>query len=228
MHEDSATVGCRGVRFARALPEDALVPEAVNEEAGDSAWMKEHIDTWTGDALDPRLVSEARHEELSYLKEIEVYEQCTLQDCWEKTGKAPISNKWVEITKGTSDCPDIRCRLVARDFRGEGEGHRDDLFAAMPPWEAKCFLFMIAVSTDPVRAMLIDVKSPSQWECRHRHIRMYRTSRRRPGKRDVWSLSWSVVWDAAGGESSGGRLHGEASMSRLCPRNCSADRVLPF
>ena len=30
----------------------------------------------------------------------------------------------------------IRCRLVARDFKGS-EKDREDLFAATPPWELK-------------------------------------------------------------------------------------------
>ena len=30
---------------------------------------------------------------------------------------------------------EVRCRLVARDFKG-GDKDRDDLFAATPPWEA--------------------------------------------------------------------------------------------
>jgi hypothetical protein len=68
----------------------------------------------------------------------------------------------VDVNKGSKESPDIRCRLVARDFRVKGEGHRDDLFAAMPPLEAKRFLFLMAASTwgapDPVKVMLIDVK----------------------------------------------------------------------
>ena len=55
---------------------------------------------------------------------------------------------------------------MARDFRVKGEGHRDDLFAAMPPLEAKKFLFKMAAATwkgrsegkEPDKIMLIDVK----------------------------------------------------------------------
>ena len=38
-------------------------------------------------------------------------------------------------------CEFVRCRLVARDFKPRREGPRDDLFAAMPPLEAKKALF---------------------------------------------------------------------------------------
>ena len=59
--------------------------------------------------------------------------------------------------------------MVARDFRVKGEGHRDDLFAAMPPLEAKKLLFKMAAATwkgrsegkEPDKIMLIDVKKGS-------------------------------------------------------------------
>lgn len=35
----------------------------------------------------------------------------------------------------------VRCRLVGRDFKVKHEVERDDLFAAMPPLEAKKTLF---------------------------------------------------------------------------------------
>ena len=43
------------------------------------------------------------------------------------------SVRWVDVWK---EAPrEVRCRLVARDFKG-GDKDRDDLFAATPPWEA--------------------------------------------------------------------------------------------
>jgi hypothetical protein len=36
-----------------------------------------------------------------------------------------------------------RCRLVGRDFKVKNEGDRDDLFASMPPLEAKKMLFRL-------------------------------------------------------------------------------------
>ena len=41
--------------------------------------------------------------------------------------------------KGTEENPDIRCRLVARDFRCPNKD-REDVFAATPPWELKKLL----------------------------------------------------------------------------------------
>ena len=47
-----------------------------------------------------------------------------------------LSVKWVDTDKGTEENPEIRCRLVARDF-SSSERDREDLFAAAPPWELR-------------------------------------------------------------------------------------------
>ncbi len=55
----------------------------------------------------------------------------------------------------------MRCRLVARDFKPKGEKDREDLFAAMPPLEAKKLLFRMAAAPPegrPLKLMFIDVK----------------------------------------------------------------------
>ncbi len=44
--------------------------------------------------------------------------------------------RWIYTDKGTKEKPNIRCRLVARDFKTKGS-LKEDLFAAMPPLEAK-------------------------------------------------------------------------------------------
>jgi hypothetical protein len=96
------------------------------------------------------------------MRGIGLYTKVSLGECWARTGKAPITTKWVDVNKGSSQCPDIRCRLVARDFKSKGEGARDDLYAAMPPLEAKRLLFKTAAATwgssDPTKIRLIDVK----------------------------------------------------------------------
>ena len=60
----------------------------------------------------------------------------------------------------------MRCRWVARDFRIKGDG-KDDLFAAMPPLEAKKTLFALAAPRmkgrmnkrkQPMKLMFIDVR----------------------------------------------------------------------
>ena len=60
------------------------------------------------------------------------------------TQKGPISVRWVDVNKGTKESPNVRCRMVARDFKPKGEKDGEDLFAAMPPLEAKKSLFRLA------------------------------------------------------------------------------------
>ena len=76
------------------------------------------------------------------------------------SGHRIVSVKWVDTNKGTENKPEIRCRLVARDFRG-ADKDREDLFAATPPWELKKLLMSHAAdrSNGKTRKMLlIDVK----------------------------------------------------------------------
>ena len=113
------------------------------------------------------MVRLAECEEIAFLKRINLYVETDVAECWANTGKAPISTKWVKVNKGTAEAPEMRCRLVARDFKPKGEKDRGDLFAAMPPLEAKKALFQQAVNENArnracgregIKLMLIDVK----------------------------------------------------------------------
>ena len=42
--------------------------------------------------------------------------------------------------------PDVRCRLVARDFKDKKDNDREDLFAATPPAEAERMALSKAVT----------------------------------------------------------------------------------
>ena len=68
------------------------------------------------------------------------YEERDVQECWNRTGAAPTSTKWVDVDKGGA----VRSRWVGRDFKKKGERCREDLFASMPPLEAKKLLFALA------------------------------------------------------------------------------------
>jgi hypothetical protein len=93
-----------------------------------------------------------------------LFDVVPVEECWRETGRGPVSTKWVDVNKGSEDRPDVRCRLVARDYKPKGEKDREDLFAAMPPLEAKKMLFKLAASQwgargrEKVKLMFIDVK----------------------------------------------------------------------
>ena len=92
--------------------------------------------------LSPEEVEEARGEEIEFLLDRGIWCEKPVQECWEKTGKAPVSVRWVDVRKGSGEA---RSRLVARDFKA-GEKGRDDLFAATPPLEGKRLLVSRAVT----------------------------------------------------------------------------------
>ena len=89
---------------------------------------------------DPKEVANARSEEMTFVKGIRVYEERPIEECWDRTGKNPIGTRWVDILKGAL----TRSRWVAQDFKKKGDDNREDLFAAMPPLEAKKALFRLA------------------------------------------------------------------------------------
>jgi hypothetical protein len=100
------------------------------------------FDELTGMELDVEEVRKARREEVEFVKRLKVYEEVPVSECWENTGKPPIGTRWVDILKGEL----TRSRLVAQDFKKKGDNQREDLFAAMPPLEAKKALFRAAAA----------------------------------------------------------------------------------
>ena len=93
--------------------------------------------------LSTERVIRARLEEIEAFRKREVYDKVPISQCWERTGKAPIGVRWVDISKGDSASPENRSRLVAKKIRKD---KRADLFAATPPLEAKKALFSFAVT----------------------------------------------------------------------------------
>ena len=58
----------------------------------------------------------------------ELWKVVPIEESWERTGKAPVSVRWVDTNKGGPEEWLVRSRLVARDFKGNDKW-RDDLFA---------------------------------------------------------------------------------------------------
>ena len=83
---------------------------------------------------------------------LKVWESASWDECIQRTGKAPVSTRWVDVDKGRDGMLDVRSRLVARGFKVRGDGREYDVFASMPPLEAKRLLFRMAVVKDCVGA----------------------------------------------------------------------------
>ena len=97
------------------------------------------FDDLSGEELDPKLMRQARRDEIEYFKKMGVYDKVNVNEAWAQTGKAPIPVRWVDINKGDSKNPNYRSRLVAKEFRTTVN---PDLYAATPPSE--CLRLMLS------------------------------------------------------------------------------------
>ena len=77
---------------------------------------KQYWDDLSGKRLDPKLVKEARKEEMAEFRKHGVYAKVPIQQCWKETGKDPIGVRWVDISKGDDEEPEYRSRLVAQEI----------------------------------------------------------------------------------------------------------------
>ena len=74
-------------------------------------------DDITGEPLDRQGVKQAREDEMSEVRKHRVYTKVPISECWDKTGKAPIAVRWIDINKGDRVHPDYRSRLVVKEIR---------------------------------------------------------------------------------------------------------------
>ena len=159
MKED-ATCGARGregddeegeakkrVRIAGVEAKEALkkievwVNEARLENKNAETEAERYLATAWDDVKSGELnvddVKMARADEIGYMERRGIWEVVPISECWRQTGKPPIRSRWADTNKGSVEVPDLRCRLVARDFTGKHDRDREDLFAATPPNEAE-------------------------------------------------------------------------------------------
>ena len=92
-----------------------------------------YVDDLTGQPLPPELCKAARKTELDYFNDKDVWVLRKVSEALRRTGKPPITVRWVETNKGDDQCPKIRSRLVAREIRLKGE---EAIFAPTPPLES--------------------------------------------------------------------------------------------
>ena len=117
--------------------------EESNDKLLDQAW-----DDHTGASLDTKKVKEARQLEMEYYDKMHVFDKVLCAQCWERTGKAPLKARWVDIDKGTR----YRSRWVAKQFKGSGS---EEWFAAAPPIEALRALISNSVSGPKSKALMV-------------------------------------------------------------------------
>ena len=64
--------------------------------------------------------------------------------CGKCDGKKPVKVRWVDVNKGDDESPNVRCRIVAKDFNID---KRPDLFAATPLLEYLRYLISRCASS---------------------------------------------------------------------------------
>ena len=109
-----------------------------------STILNEMFDDISGKPLNPRLVAQARADEIRGVVAHNVWTKVPVQECYDNTGKKPVGGRWVDINKGDTAEPNYRSRYVGREFKGSD--HCDDLFAATPPIESIRALISLAAS----------------------------------------------------------------------------------
>ena len=82
---------------------------------------KVYRDDLTGQLLDRRPVREARRKELDVFESKGVWTKRAIDEARRRTGKPPITVRWVDVNKGDDTNPNISSRLVARQIRQPGE-----------------------------------------------------------------------------------------------------------
>ena len=78
----------------------------------------------------------------------------------EVRGRKPIQTRWVDVNKGDFKSPDVRSRLVAKDFAARRD---DSFYAVTPPLEALRLLLSDMTSrgehaSEPIKLMVLDAK----------------------------------------------------------------------
>ena len=133
----------------------------------DDEFKECECDEFDDGEFDPKLLREARMEEVKFMELVGVWEPSTWEECLQKSGRPPITTKWVDENKGRDGKVLVRSRLVARDFKVKGDDRCFDVFAATPPLEMKRLLSRMARvkggvggndEDGQVKLMYIDVK----------------------------------------------------------------------
>ena len=116
---------------------------AVDDEGGleshvngpEEGYSGKFRDDMTGQVLKDKLVEEARMKELKYFHDKGVWMKRPKGEARNRTGRGPISVRWVDVNKGDEQNPKYRSRLVARQIKAHDKSGAT-FFAPTPPLEA--------------------------------------------------------------------------------------------
>ncbi len=122
--------GCYGLQ----APDDDQDVER-NLRGPSQGYSGKYRDDLTGQILKDALVLEARAAELAYFHSKGVWLKVPRETARARSGRPPISVRWVDVNKGDDQFPKYRSRLVARQLKAKDLSGQSYL-APAPPLEA--------------------------------------------------------------------------------------------
>ena len=108
-----------------------------------------------------RLVEEARAKELLYFHSKGVWTKVPKSSARARTGRGPISVRWVDVNQGDDQNPNYRSRLVARQLKAHNH-IGETYFASVPPLEALGTVLSLAMTRVGAHQPIWDPDSPNR------------------------------------------------------------------
>ena len=155
MHSDGLLKsGCFGLQ---APDDDAEVERNLRGPA--QGYSGAYRDDLTGQVLNDDLVKAARAKELAFFYSRRVWLKVPKARARAKSGRPPISVRWVDVNKGDDLVPNYRSRLVARQMKAL-DSSGQSFFAPAPPLEALRTVLSLAATAIGSRRPNWDPQSP--------------------------------------------------------------------
>ena len=85
---------------------------------------------------------------MEYRDKMHLFDQVLFAQCWERTSKAPLKGRWIDIDKGTR----YRSKSVAKQFKGSDI---EEWFAAAPKIEALRAMISHTMSGPEKKALMV-------------------------------------------------------------------------
>ena len=148
--------GCFGVQLED--DEEEIRTACQGPEQGFSGRYRDDL---TGQILKDELVLKARMVELEFFHSKGVWIKVPISDARRRTGRSPISVRWVDVNKGDEANPNYRSRLVARQMKAHDHSGTS-YFAPAPPLEALRTVLSLAVTEIGDHKPVLDPHSPQR------------------------------------------------------------------
>jgi hypothetical protein len=107
----------------------------VEDPMNAALYSKGYKDDITKQPLLDGLIDAARAKELEYFGSKGVWIKKPTGEAFAKTGRPPISVRWVDVNTGDDQCPNCRSRLVARQLKAT-DTSGESFCSPTPPLEA--------------------------------------------------------------------------------------------